>query len=177
MGNAISIVQDLDRGWKSWKLADESRLSKLQNSLDRPEYYPETYNSDSSEKHLLTQNNASLSHQFFSLSDSKSRQVSRTLLSILLLIPFNSFSIDHLIKYTTQSDILNIFRHPVIQIRRPISFFFLEYHRMAQFFLFLFTTLRMWWSIYNRTLRLMSRVFTNGPGDRGSIPGQVIPKT
>ena len=23
----------------------------------------------------------------------------------------------------------------------------------------------------------MSRVFTNGPGDRGSIPGQVIPKT
>ena len=23
----------------------------------------------------------------------------------------------------------------------------------------------------------MSRVFTNGPGDHGSIPGQVIPKT
>ena len=23
----------------------------------------------------------------------------------------------------------------------------------------------------------MSRVFTKGPGDRGSIPGQVIPKT
>ena len=23
----------------------------------------------------------------------------------------------------------------------------------------------------------MSRVFANGPGDRGSIPGQVIPKT
>ena len=23
----------------------------------------------------------------------------------------------------------------------------------------------------------MSRVFTSGPGDRGSIPGQVIPKT
>ena len=23
----------------------------------------------------------------------------------------------------------------------------------------------------------MSRVFTNGPGDWGSIPGQVIPKT
>ena len=23
----------------------------------------------------------------------------------------------------------------------------------------------------------MSRVFTNGPGDQGSIPGQVIPKT
>ena len=24
---------------------------------------------------------------------------------------------------------------------------------------------------------LMSRVFTNGPGDWGSIPGQIIPKT
>ena len=24
---------------------------------------------------------------------------------------------------------------------------------------------------------LMSRLFTNGPGDRGSIPGRVIPKT
>ena len=24
---------------------------------------------------------------------------------------------------------------------------------------------------------LMSRVFANGPGDQGSIPGQVIPKT
>ena len=24
---------------------------------------------------------------------------------------------------------------------------------------------------------LMSRVFANGPGDRGSIPGRVIPKT
>ena len=23
----------------------------------------------------------------------------------------------------------------------------------------------------------MSRVFTNGPGDRGSIPGRIIPKT
>ena len=24
---------------------------------------------------------------------------------------------------------------------------------------------------------LMSRVFANGPGDRGSIPGRVVPKT
>ena len=29
----------------------------------------------------------------------------------------------------------------------------------------------------NRAIGLMSRVFANGPGDRGSIPGQVIPKT
>ena len=29
----------------------------------------------------------------------------------------------------------------------------------------------------NWAIRLMSRVFANGPGDQGSIPGQVIPKT
>ena len=29
----------------------------------------------------------------------------------------------------------------------------------------------------NRAIGIMVRVFTNGPGDRGSIPGQVIPKT
>ena len=28
-----------------------------------------------------------------------------------------------------------------------------------------------------RYLNLMGRVFTNGPGDLGSIPGRVIPKT
>ena len=27
------------------------------------------------------------------------------------------------------------------------------------------------------TIDLVSRVFANGPGDRGSIPGRVIPKT
>ena len=31
--------------------------------------------------------------------------------------------------------------------------------------------------IYNRAVGLMSRVFANGPGDRGSIPGRIIPKT
>ena len=29
----------------------------------------------------------------------------------------------------------------------------------------------------NQTIGLMSRAFANGPGDRGSIPGRVIPKT
>ena len=29
----------------------------------------------------------------------------------------------------------------------------------------------------NRFIGLVRRVFTNGPGDRGSIPGWVIPKT
>ena len=29
----------------------------------------------------------------------------------------------------------------------------------------------------NQAIGLMSRVFSNGPGDRGSIPGRVIPKT
>ena len=41
------------------------------------------------------------------------------------------------------------------------------------------------WIIWNRTvyiyknqaISLMSRVFANGPGDRSSIPGRVIPKT
>ena len=39
-----------------------------------------------------------------------------------------------------------------------------------------------WWWWYDFSIRLpdigiMSRVFTNGPEDRGSIPGRVIPKT
>ena len=29
--------------------------------------------------------------------------------------------------------------------------------------------------IYHRAIGLMGRVFANGPGDNGSIPGQVIP--
>ena len=32
-------------------------------------------------------------------------------------------------------------------------------------------------TINNRVLGIMARVFANGPGDRGSIPGQAIPKT
>ena len=31
--------------------------------------------------------------------------------------------------------------------------------------------------IYNQAIGLMSRVFANGLGDQGSIPGQVRPKT
>ena len=31
--------------------------------------------------------------------------------------------------------------------------------------------------ILNWAIGLMIRVFANGPGDRGSIPGRVIPKT
>ena len=31
--------------------------------------------------------------------------------------------------------------------------------------------------VFDQTIGLVSRVFTDGPGDRGSIPGQVIPKT
>ena len=30
---------------------------------------------------------------------------------------------------------------------------------------------------FNQLIGLMGRVFANGPGDRDSIPGQVIPKT
>ena len=31
--------------------------------------------------------------------------------------------------------------------------------------------------LFDRAIGLMSRVFTNGPGDQRSIPGRVIPKT
>ena len=31
--------------------------------------------------------------------------------------------------------------------------------------------------ISNRLIGLVGRVFTNGPGDLGSVPGRVIPKT
>ena len=30
---------------------------------------------------------------------------------------------------------------------------------------------------FNRLIGLVGRVFANGPGDRGSIPSRVIPKT
>ena len=36
------------------------------------------------------------------------------------------------------------------------------------------------WNILDcqyQAISLMSRVFANGPGEQGSIPGQVIPKT
>ena len=38
-------------------------------------------------------------------------------------------------------------------------------------------TLRCKGGLIDRAIDLMRRVFVNGPGDRGSIPGQVIPKT
>ena len=31
--------------------------------------------------------------------------------------------------------------------------------------------------IYNRLIGLVGKVVSNGPGDQGSIPGRVIPKT
>ena len=31
--------------------------------------------------------------------------------------------------------------------------------------------------MYNQLIGLIGRVFANGPGDQGSIPGRVIPKT
>ena len=34
-----------------------------------------------------------------------------------------------------------------------------------------------WYSIFNRLIGIVGRVFANGPGDLGSIPGRVIPKT
>ena len=34
-----------------------------------------------------------------------------------------------------------------------------------------------WYVLFDRAIGLMSRVFANDPGDRGSIPGRVISKT
>ena len=39
-----------------------------------------------------------------------------------------------------------------------------------------YTFIRFHVTISNQTIGLMGRVFANGPGDRGSISGQVIPK-
>ena len=35
----------------------------------------------------------------------------------------------------------------------------------------------VWVTVNNRLIGLVGRVFANGPGDLGSIPGRVIPKT
>ena len=35
----------------------------------------------------------------------------------------------------------------------------------------------IWLVYFNRLIGLVGRVFTNGPGDLGSIPSHVIPKT
>ena len=37
--------------------------------------------------------------------------------------------------------------------------------------------IKWYYLIHYRAIRIMVRVFANGPGDRGSIPGRVIPKT
>ena len=44
-------------------------------------------------------------------------------------------------------------------------------------FLFLYYHLFWLFMLNYRAIGLMSRVFANGPGDRGSIPGRVAPKT
>ena len=57
-------------------------------------------------------------------------------------------------------------------------FLFFKYTKVLEFFedapflraVFCFT-------VYLSSIGMMVRVFANGPGDRGSIPGQVIPKT
>ena len=47
--------------------------------------------------------------------------------------------------------------------------------------LFLETIFSIFWYLYfqisDRFIGLVGRVFANGPGDLGSIPGRVIPKT
>ena len=45
------------------------------------------------------------------------------------------------------------------------------------FFFFFFFTDYIFIYLYNRDIGPAVRVFANGPGDLGSIPGRVIPKT
>ena len=42
---------------------------------------------------------------------------------------------------------------------------------------FMFHSFIYYYYYYNRLIGLVSRVFANGPGDLGSIPGCIIPKT
>ena len=41
----------------------------------------------------------------------------------------------------------------------------------------MFGEICVWREKVRRLIGLVGRVFANGPGDRGSIPGRVIPKT
>ena len=57
---------------------------------------------------------------------------------------------------------------------------FLFFSAKILFFIYaryIFIRLTFIYLILNRVIGLMSRVFTNCPGDQCSIPGQVVPKT
>ena len=47
---------------------------------------------------------------------------------------------------------------------------------MEEFGIYIYIFIYIYIYIYNWAMSLMSRVFANGPGDRGSIPARVIPK-
>ena len=135
-----------------------------------------------------------------SLSDSKSPQVSRTLLSILAVLnnavvwmvsthpptsksssPFNSplvtvpnapITIGIIVTFMFHSFFYSLARSQYLSLL-SLSFRFIlrsagtTKSTILQV-LFFFVDLAHW---------LVGRVFTNGPGDLGSIPGRVIPKT
>ena len=124
----------------------------------------------------------------WSLSDSKSPQVSRTLLSILAVLnnavvwmvssrpPTSKFSSPFINTLVTVSN-------APITIGKIVTCMF---HSFFQFpskveVLILFT-LFQFYSVVSRDSKvdyfgLVGWVFANGPGDLGSIPGRVIPKT
>ena len=163
---------------------------------------------------------------YWSLSDSKSSQVSRTLLSILPV--FNNAVVWMVSTRSPTSKSSKPFNNPLVRVpkvpittatiftlmflsffnslarSRYLSFFshFFSFivwsagtakSTILQILFFLFIIKRsgllaeIRWSVCNhyhycycftnRATGLMSRVFVNGPGNQGSIPSRVIPKT
>ena len=108
-----------------------------------------------------------------SLRDSKSPQVSRTLLSILADLN-NAFiwmvSTCPLISESTNlcTNPLTIIPGVPITIGITVTFMFFSSLAKSRYLISLFHFFKS---------GLVGRVFANGPGDLGSIPGCVIPKT
>ena len=50
------------------------------------------------------------------------------------------------------------------------------FHKLQYMNIYQYKQCQKYQELYSN-IGLMSRVFPNGPGDQGSIPGQVIPKT
>ena len=134
----------------------------------------------------------------WSLSDSKSPQVSRTLLNILTVI--NNAVVWKFSPCPSTSKSSSPFNNPLVTVPKAtitigiiVTFMF---HSKVEVLILLFTFFQFYsvdskvgnfanslflllliiiWS--NRLIGLVGIVFANGPGDLGLIPGHVIPKT
>ena len=115
------------------------------------------------------------------LSDSKSPQVSRTLLSILSV--FNNAVVWMVSTRPPTSKSSRPFNNPLVTVpKAPITIGITVSFMFHSFFnslarSIIITIIIIIIIIYNRFIGLVGRVFANGPGDLGSIPGRVMPKT